>query len=233
MLRTTLTYIFIAIYVVALGPVGILWSFLSGNSDILFTLARFCIKVSGWLCGIRVDIQGKDRILPGRPYLFLSNHQGNVDGPVLVYATARNLRAVIKKEMMKIPMLSLVLRTVNYVPVDRSDPAQARASIDRATRLLREGLSFFAFPEGTRSRTGLLGEFKKGVFVMAIQAGVPVAPVTIRNSRDIQPPGRYAIKRGTIQLIFHEPIPTDGMKLEDRDELLRRTREAIARGLHS
>jgi 1-acyl-sn-glycerol-3-phosphate acyltransferase len=231
MLRTTLTYLFLALYIAAAAPVGLLWAWLSGDGDFLYTLAHFCIKAAGWISGIRVDVRGKENILPGHSYLFLSNHQGNVDGPLLCVTSGRNLRAVIKKEIMRIPVLSLVLRTVNYVPVDRSDPAKARASIDRAARLLKDGLSFFAFPEGTRSRTGSLGEFKKGVFVMAIQAGVPIIPVTICNSRDIQPPGRYAIVPGTIQLIFHRPIPTEGLQWEDREQLLRRTRDAIAGGL--
>jgi 1-acyl-sn-glycerol-3-phosphate acyltransferase len=115
------------------------------------------------------------------------------------------------------------------VPVDRRDPNQARAAIDRGAALLRQGLSFLAFPEGTRSRDGQLGEFKRGVFVMAIKGQTPVVPVTVLNSAIIQPRGSYRIRPGTIEVIFHDPIPTAGLSIADRDRLIELTREAIVR----
>jgi 1-acyl-sn-glycerol-3-phosphate acyltransferase len=231
MLRTIVTYIFVGAYIAIAGPISLLWTFFSGQGDILFSLAHFCIRAAGWISGVRVETLGREHIQPDQAYLFLSNHQGNFDGPVLFYTSGRNLRAVIKKELLRIPLFSLVLRAANFVAVDRADPIKARAGIDRATQLLKGGLSFFAFPEGTRSRTGQLGVFKKGVFVMAINAGVPVMPVTICNSRAIQPPGRFAIRPGTIRLIFHHSIPTDQLKPEDRDRLLQLTQAAISKGL--
>ncbi len=231
MLRATLTYVFLGSYIAVAAPVGLLWHLLSGESEFLYWLARICVRTAGWICGVRVEVDGRERVRTGQPYLFLSNHQGNFDGPVLFYATGRNLRAVIKKEIMRIPILSSVLRAADFVPIARSDALKARAGIDRASTLLKNGHSFFAFPEGTRSRTGKLGDFKKGVFVMAINAGVPVIPVTICNSRAIQPPGGYAIMPGTIRVIFHEPIPTDQMKIDDREQLLNLTRASIDREL--
>ena len=97
--------------------------------------------------------------------------------------------------------------------------------------MLAEGESFFAFPEGTRSRDGKLGVFKKGVFIMAIKAQVPIMPVTIIGSARIQPPGSYAVKPGTIKVIFHDAIPTAGLGMEDRNQLVQRTRDAIAEDL--
>jgi 1-acyl-sn-glycerol-3-phosphate acyltransferase len=231
MLRSTFVYLFIGAYIAVAAPIGLLWHLLTGRNELLFFLGHFCIRAAGWLSGVRVQVSGKEHICADQVYLFLSNHQGNIDGPVLFYATERNLRAVIKKEIMRVPVLSLVLRAVSFVPIDRADPLAARAGIDRAARLLKDGLSFFAFPEGTRSRDGQLGNFKKGVFLMAIDAGVPVLPVTICNSRAIQPPGHFAIRPGTVRLIFHEAIPTAGLKQEDRDRLLLATRASIDRGL--
>jgi 1-acyl-sn-glycerol-3-phosphate acyltransferase len=169
----------------------------------------------------------------GQAYLFLSNHRANFDGPIMVHATRRNCRAVIKKEIMRLPVLARVLRQANYVPIDRADPIQARAAVERAASLMKAGYSFFAFPEGTRSRDGRLGIFKKGVFVMAIKAGVPVVPVSILNSGAIQTPGRYGIKPASVDVIFHEPIATDQMQLEDREKLLQATRAAIESSLVS
>jgi 1-acyl-sn-glycerol-3-phosphate acyltransferase len=231
MLRATLVYGFIGLFVAVAAPIGIIWALLSGRTGFLFSLAHFCIRIAGWICGIRVEIRGREQLLPDKIYLFLSNHQGNFDGPILFFATRRNLRAVIKKEIMRIPLLSTVFRLVDFIPIDRSDPLKARASIDRAAQLLRECYSFFAFPEGTRSRDGRLGEFKKGVFMMAIKAGVPVIPVSIRNSRAIQPPGQYGITPGSVEVIFHAPIVTEQMQPEDREVLILMTRRAIAQGL--
>ncbi len=227
MVRTTLVYAFVGLFISILGPIGLAWALLTGRTGILYDLSRTCIRIAGWMCGIRLQVRGRDGLVPGQTYLFLSNHQGNFDGPILFYATGRDLRAVIKKEMMKIPILSTIFRMVDFVPIDRFDPLRARASIDRATQLLSQGYSFFAFPEGTRSRDGRLGAFKKGVFVMAIKAGVPVVPVTIQNSRAIQPPGRFRITPGPVYIVFHTPIATGRMGLENRDQLLQQVRASI------
>jgi len=231
MARTTLAYLFVGLYVAAAAPVALTWALLTGRPELLFRLARLCIRCAGCLCGIRVRSEGLERLAPARTYLFMSNHQGNLDGPILFHTTGRDLRAVIKKEMMRIPILSAVFRSAGFVPIDRSDPIRARASIDLATRRLQQDHSFFAFPEGTRSRDGRLGEFKKGVFVMAIKAGVPVVPVSIRNSRALQPPGQYRIRPGCVDLIFHEPVATAAMRIEDRDQLLAEVRAAVLQGL--
>jgi 1-acyl-sn-glycerol-3-phosphate acyltransferase len=180
---------------------------------------------------VRVRAHGLGKIAPGQNYVFLSNHQGNFDGPVLFHVIPRDVRALVKHEMMRIPVLSLIMRQVKFVPIDRADVHKARAGIDYGAMLLRQGLSFFAFPEGTRSRDGRLGEFKKGVFVMAIKGQTPVMPITILNTSRIQSPGDYGIRPGTVEVIFHDPIPTQDMDLQDRNRLMESTRAAITSAL--
>ncbi|MEJ2109299.1 MAG: lysophospholipid acyltransferase family protein [Acidobacteriota bacterium] len=228
MVRATFIYIFIAIYVLILAPPAMLWTFLFKDTRIIYILARFCIRTSGVLAGIRVRCEGVDNILPGQTYLFLSNHQGNFDGPVLCHAIPRNWKALIKQEMMRLPVLSLVLRQVQFVPIERTNPQRARLSIDHGAELLASGNSFIAFPEGTRSRSGTLGPFKKGAFLMAIKSQIPVMPVTILGSAAVQPPGSYAVRPGKIRVIFHDSISTEGMNIGDRDRLIEQTRKAIA-----
>ncbi len=228
MFRATCVYIFIALYVLLLAPPGLIWTVLTGDVRLLYSLARFCIRISGILAGIRVVIEGLDKIIPGETYLFLSNHQGNIDGPVLCHAIPRNWKALIKKEMMQIPLLSIVLKKANFVPIERSNPIKARIAIDLGADLLSRGHSFIAFPEGTRSRDGQLGVFKKGVFVMAIKSQIPVIPVTLTGSAAVQSPGSYGMKRGKVRVFFHDPIATAGMDLEDRNRLVDLTRNAIA-----
>ncbi len=231
MIRTTLVYAFVAVFILVMSPLGLAWALVSNDSHLIYSLARFYIRVAGMMAGVRVRIRGKEKILPGRTYVFLSNHQGNIDAPVLAHAIPRDWRALMKKEVMRLPVLSLVLKHVKMVPIDRSEPQKARDGIEKGVCLLKEGYSFIAFPEGTRSRDGRLGEFKKGVFIMALKAQTPIVPVSIINSNRIQPPGAYAIRRGVVDVVFHDPIPTKNVLMQDRDELIRLTRTAIANGL--
>jgi len=231
MIRASIVYLFVGIFVLIMTPMAIAWALMVRDTRCFYRLGRFCIRTAGWMSRIRVRIHGQDKILPGRTYVFLSNHQGNCDAPILFHAIPRDLRALVKKEMMNLPMLSIVLRQAKFVPIDRSDPNRARASIDLGARLLREGYSFLAFPEGTRSRDGRLGAFKKGAFIMAMKARVPIIPITIANSSAIQPPGKYAIRPGVVDVIVHDPIETADYRLEDRDDVLELTRAAILSGL--
>jgi 1-acyl-sn-glycerol-3-phosphate acyltransferase len=221
------------LYMLILGPPTLLWGYISGNDAFLYRVARGCICIAGWICGIKVALQGQDKVLSGVTYVFLSNHQGNFDGPVLIHSIPRNLKALIKLEMMRLPVLSWALKQAQFVPIDRRNPKNAHIGIDCGARLLTEGKSFFAFPEGTRSRDGSMGEFKKGVFIMALKAQIPVMPITIIGSASIQPPGSYAIHPGTIRIIFHDAIETAGMGMEDRNRLVQLTRAAIASALES
>lgn len=231
MIRSTLAYLFVSLYLLVLSPIAMLWVVATRNAHIYFALGRFCIRVAGLITGVRVRVIGREKIRQGETYVFLSNHQSNCDIPVLTHVLPWDYRSLLKKELMRLPVLSTVLRHAQFVAVDRRDPNQSRASIDRAAELLRGGHSFISFPEGTRSRDGRLGEFKKGVFIMAIRAKRPVAPITLRNSSRIQPPGTYRIRPGIVDVTIHDPIPTDQMTVEDRDHLMNQTRDLIASAL--
>ena len=231
MLRATLVYLFIGIYLLIFTPFSLIWAACAKDAHVILCLARFCIRVAGFLSGVRLDVEGRERIDAARTFIFLSNHQGNFDGPVLMHVLGRDMSALIKKELLLVPVLSSILRAAQFVPIERANPKQARSGIERGARLLKEGKSFFAFPEGTRSRDGSLGEFKKGVFIMAIQAGAPIVPITIVNSAAVQPPGSYGIRPGRIRVVIHEPIETRGMTFEDRNVLIQQTRAVIASAL--
>ena len=232
MIRATLVYVFVGLYLMIMAPIAFLWAWVSGNPSFIYRAGRSCIFVAGWMCGVNVRVRGKEMLIPGRTYLFLCNHQGNLDAPVMICVIDRQLRALFKQEMMRIPVLPQAMKKVGFVPIDRTDPARAHASLDHAAKMLRDGNSFFAFPEGTRSRNGSLGPFKKGVFYMAIKAGVPVVPVTIKNTNLLQPPGSYGILPGTVEVTFHKPISTSEYQIEDRDRLIEAVRAAISAALY-
>ena len=230
MIRATVVYAFLGIYIAIFAPFGILWTLITHNPRLLYSMARFGIRTAGWMSGVRVVVQGSEKIVPGRTYVFLSNHQGNLDGPLLCHVIPRDCRALVKQEMMRLPILSAVLKHAQFVPIERSNPKKAQLGIELGAELLRQGKSFFAFPEGTRSRDGSLGEFKKGVFIMAIKAQATIIPVTIAGSNLIQRRGQYGVRCGTVHVTFHDPISTEGMDLEDRNKLIQNAREAIASG---
>ena len=127
MIRATLVYAFMGVYILLMAPIGLMWSLISGDSSILYRLGRFCIRAAGLMCGVKVIQEGREKIAPGITYVFLSNHRGNFDGPVLCHAIPRDWKALIKKEMMRLPVLSLVLKGVRFVPIERMNPKQAQA----------------------------------------------------------------------------------------------------------
>jgi 1-acyl-sn-glycerol-3-phosphate acyltransferase len=217
----------VALFVTVFTPIGIGLSLLFRKSAIIYSLARFCIRTAGLIAGVRVRLRGRENIAPGEPYLVLSNHQSNLDSLVLAHILPRDYRALMKQQVMHLPVMSFIFKHLDFVGIDRADLRDAHAGIDRAASLLRGGLTFIAFPEGTRSRDGRLGEFKKGVFVMALKSGRPILPVTIRNSRVIQPPRQYRIHPGIVDVVVHPPIPTVGRAEDQRSAIAERTRAAI------
>ena len=126
--RATLVYAFVGLFILVVAPAAMLWTVVSGNTSFIYRAAHFCIRTAGWLSRVRVRLEGREKIRPGQNYLFVSNHQGNFDGPVLFHAIPREFRALIKKEMMQIPVLSVLLKQVGFVPIDRSNPASARTT---------------------------------------------------------------------------------------------------------
>jgi 1-acyl-sn-glycerol-3-phosphate acyltransferase len=138
------------------------------------------------------------------------------------------LRTIYKAELRKLPLLVWVFDAAGFVPIERANRAQSLPAVDRAAKALREGNSFFVFPEGTRSRTGELLPFKKGGFLMAIAAEVPVVPVVVAGGRQAMRKGSPLIWPTEVRIDFGTPIPTTGMTADDRDALVARVHEAMA-----
>lgn len=166
---------------------------------------------------VRLDVTREVEIPPDRPYVFMSNHQSHIDIPV-IYATSPvpTLRMVAKTELFRIPLWGRAMRAAEMVEVDRSNRAQAIASLERAAAALRSGISIWIAPEGSRSRTGQLGPLKKGGFHLAVDAGVPIVPLAIRGTREILPPGSRSMARGvSVQVAYGSPISTEGQEIGD------------------
>jgi 1-acyl-sn-glycerol-3-phosphate acyltransferase len=177
--------------------------------------------------GQRVHVEGMDRLAPGQSYVFASNHTSFADIWVLFAHLPGSVRFVAKKELLSIPVFGQALRARGEIPINRSNLRDAFAAYDEAAERLQAGLSAIVFVEGTRSRDGKLHDFKKGPFVLAIRAGVPIVPVYIQGTFEALPPGGWYVRRRPITLTIGAPIPTADREFDDRDELMRRTRSAM------
>ena len=215
----------------AFGPAGLFVSWVTGSARPLHVLSRLTIRVILRLAGIRVVVSGRERLDPDQTYMFVSNHVSNLDPPVAYVATDRDVRTFTKIEVFRLPIFGRVMRRAEFPAVDRGDRRKAIAALKAAASALAEGHDFLAFPEGTRSETGALGEFKKGPFVMAIQGGVPVAPFVLHGTRDLLPKGSRRLAAGVVEVEFLEPVPTAHLSIKDRDVLLAEVRAMVAASL--
>jgi len=179
--------------------------------------------------GTPVTLVGFDRVPQDRPVVYVSNHQSWFDILALAGTIPGTLRFVAKKEMASIPLLGQAMRAAGHIYIDRQNRAQAIEAYEEVAAWIRDGLSTVVFPEGTRSRTGRLLPFKKGPFVLAVAAQVPVVPVYVSNTFQILPKAHLLLRPQPITIYFDEPIPTAGMTYEQREELLRRSHDAIVR----
>lgn len=166
---------------------------------------------------IDLTVVGQDRVPTHRAYVYMSNHQSHLDIPVL-YASlpSPTIRMLGKAELFKIPLWGRGLRAAEFVSVDRSDHERAMKSIDYAARLVRDGVSIYLAPEGTRSRDGGVGKLKKGGFHLARGTGAPIVPVAISGTGAILPPGGRSMRRGLpVRVAIGDPIPVEGRDLGD------------------
>ncbi len=217
----------------------IVWSVLMQSSAILVRLVTFSAKTPLWMArtmwapplirgaGARIEVNHRERLQLDRPAVYLFNHQSAFDIAVGFVSIPVPLRFVAKRELAYIPFLGWYMWATGMIFVDRGKGPRAIKSLRAAARLVRKGANIIAFPEGTRSDDGRIGPFKKGMFVLAIEAGVPVVPVAIAGSRDVMPKNTFRFRPGLVRVNIGEPIPTEGLAYSDRKSLMERTRASM------
>jgi putative phosphoserine phosphatase/1-acylglycerol-3-phosphate O-acyltransferase len=169
------------------------------------------------ITGVEVETQGEHHLWAHRPALFLFNHQSTVDGYVLLTLLRRGFTGIAKKEVARMPLLGQILRALDFAFIDRGNTGSSKEAMQPAVDRLRHGMSVVIAPEGTRSLTPRLGQFKKGAFHIAMQAGAPIVPVVIRNTYEVMPRGSLLFRPGTVQVCALPAIDVTTWKVEDLD----------------
>jgi 1-acyl-sn-glycerol-3-phosphate acyltransferase len=226
-LRSGVTFVVVSLYVLVAGSIGMLLAALFRWPGVLYIIGHGGVRLGLLLSGIRYTVSGLEKVPPGRAVVFCSNHQSNIDPPVLFTALHSRLHILYKAEINKIPVLGRGFQMGGFVPVDRGDKDQALRGIDQAAQSLRDGHSFLIFPEGTRSRTDEMLPFKKGGFIMAIKAQVPIMPVAVDGGRDAMRKGSAIIWPVTVRVKVGEPIETAGLTVDQRDKAIKLVRASI------
>lgn len=188
-------------------------------------------RFNSFITPMFVKVRGKENIVPGRSYVVVGNHQSQYDIFVVYGWLPIDFRWVMKIELRKVPIIGYYCHKAGHIYIDRSNSAAAVATINAAKAKICGGTSVFFFPEGTRSKTGQLLEFKKGAFKFAIDTALPILPVTIKGTRDILPANSIALFPGTAELIIHPQIDVTGYTDDTITELMSVARKAIQSGL--
>lgn len=184
------------------------------------------------LAEIEVGVRGLEHVRPGETYVVMSNHQSSYDIFVLMHAFPGTLRMVSKIEMFRIPLLGGAMKAAEFVPLDRGDIKKAREGLAYAKGKLESGVNVWISPEGTRSDDGKLLPFKKGGFMLAIQTGARILPVSLVGTRDVLRSKSYEVNRGQkVEVVFHPAIETKKYGISRRADLMRDVNSAIGAGL--
>lgn len=218
-IRSVAAYLAISLYVAVAAPIGMALAIAFRWKNLLYVLGHVGVAIGTVLAGIRTRVAGREHVPAGQAVVFCSNHESNIDPPILFRALHPRLHVLFKAELRKLPLLGKALQIGGFVPIERTSREQAMAAIDQAAESLRQGNSFLTFPEGTRSRTGALLPFKRGPFLMAIKAQVPIVPVAIQGARASMRKGSRILRPVTVSVRIGEPVETRGMTLADREKL--------------
>jgi 1-acyl-sn-glycerol-3-phosphate acyltransferase len=208
--------------------ISLLFGAIDRTGDLVLKLCRVWSAVVLGVPGVKVEVTLRAQLDPKRPYVFMANHASMVDIWAMFVGVPVPVRFIAKKQLGRIPVFGWAMRAGRFVFIDRQNAVSARRSIQEAAQRIKSGQSVAIFPEGTRTRDGRLGSFKKGGFHLAIDSGVDIVPLAIHGTRAVMPPGTPLIRAGVVRLEIDQPISTAGLGPGDRQQLLERVHGRIA-----
>jgi 1-acyl-sn-glycerol-3-phosphate acyltransferase len=218
----------IIISTIVYGTIGFLISFFDATGDKQMKCARAWSRVLLAVSGVKVHVEGIEQITPNCSYVFASNHLSYMDTPVVLANIPVQFRFLAKKGLFQIPLVGTHLARAGHIAVPREDPRAAVKIMTQAAQIIRErGTSLLVFPEGGRSHDGELQDFKEGAAYIAIKAGVPLVPIALKGTREVLPFGSGKVLAGPVTMRIGPPLPTENLKMHDRDRVTQELRGQI------
>ncbi|MEA2564781.1 MAG: 1-acyl-sn-glycerol-3-phosphate acyltransferase [Acidobacteriota bacterium] len=211
-----------------LSILATLVSWIPPRGNWTFGVARIWSRCLLTASAVRVEARYDPAIEPGRSYVFLCNHQSLFDIPALLATCPGQVRMMAKRSLFRVPFFGWGLWAGGFIPIDRGDRSTARQSFASAIARLRAGTSILLFPEGTRSTTGTLLPFERGGILLAIKMGLPIVPVGVRGTREVQPKGSVTIRPGKVEVGYGAPISCAEYGIRRRAELTTEVRRRVA-----
>jgi 1-acyl-sn-glycerol-3-phosphate acyltransferase len=210
------------------GIVSLVASPFDRTGDFMMKTARLWARSLLAIAGVRVKIEGLEKLKPGRSYVFASNHLSYMDTPVILANIPADFRFMAKDGLFKIPLLGTHLGQAGHIPVPRHDPRAAVKTMSVAADTIRSrNISLLIFPEGGRSRDGVLQPFKDGAAYIAIKADVPLVPLAISGTRQVLAMHSATFHRGQVTVRIGDPIPTTGLTLHGRKTITEESRQQV------
>jgi len=226
-IHTGIIYIVVFVDTIIFSILASIFGLFNPYSKMTNWTIRSWAKVILWISGIRLTIEGLENIDPQKPYIFAMNHIGMYDIPAAFVSIPQTGRFIAKKELFKIPILATGMRLSGILKIDRGNSADARKTLEKAIKTIKEGCSVIIFPEGTRSKTNEIQAFKKGGFIIALQGAIPILPTIISGTQYIVPKGSRLVKTGKIHIKFMPEVTTEKYTYETRNKLLTDVRDII------
>ena len=193
--------------------------------------ARWWCRLVAWSIFARIHVHGTEHVRPDRAYVYMANHASLIDTPALFAYLPYQFRIMAKRSLFWVPFMGWHLATAGHFPIDRGNPRKTATSLRNVIEGVKGGKSLAVFPEGTRTPDGQLQEFQPGAFKIALRAGVPIVPVSIRGTFALLPKTTLAPRPGRVDVVLGEPIETSGYTEKTLPDLIARTRAAIQKGL--